>query len=56
MARPSTYSACYFSHRVDYSVYQGANHQTIPFVSQNKYVRWIADRFARKRAASYCSP
>lgn len=48
--------ACNFGQPVDYSVYQGANHQTIPFVAQNKYVRWIADRFARKRAASNCPP
>jgi alpha-beta hydrolase superfamily lysophospholipase len=48
--------ACAFSQSVNYSVYEGATHQTIPFVSQNNYVRWIADRFARKRAASNCPP
>jgi alpha-beta hydrolase superfamily lysophospholipase len=46
--------ACKFSQPVNYSVYRGATHQTIPFVSQNRYVRWIADRFARKRATSTC--
>ena len=46
--------ACNFRRPVNYSVYQGATHQTIPFVSQDRYVRWIADRFARKTAASTC--
>jgi alpha-beta hydrolase superfamily lysophospholipase len=48
--------ACAFSQPVNYAEYQGATHQTIPFVSQNRYVRWIADRFARKRAGSNCPP
>jgi alpha-beta hydrolase superfamily lysophospholipase len=48
--------ACGFSRPVEYSVYPGATHQTIPFVSQSEYVRWIADRFARKRARSSCPP
>jgi alpha-beta hydrolase superfamily lysophospholipase len=48
--------ACRFGQPIDYSIYAGANHQTIPFVSQNEYVRWIADRFARKGAPSNCAP
>jgi alpha-beta hydrolase superfamily lysophospholipase len=48
--------ACQFGLPIEYSVHQGANHQTIPFVAQNEYVRWIADRFARKRAPSNCAP
>jgi hypothetical protein len=47
--------ACKFDQPVDYSVYEGATHQTIPFVAENRYVRWIADRFARRRATSTCA-
>jgi alpha-beta hydrolase superfamily lysophospholipase len=47
--------ACRFGRPIEYSVHQGATHQTIPFVAQNEYVRWIADRFARKRAPSNCA-
>jgi alpha-beta hydrolase superfamily lysophospholipase len=46
--------ACSFRPPVNYSVYQGATHQTIPFVAQDRYVRWIADRFAHSRATSNC--
>jgi alpha-beta hydrolase superfamily lysophospholipase len=46
--------ACNSDQPVDYAVYQGATHQTIPFVAQNRYVRWIADRFAHRRAPSDC--
>ena len=47
--------ACRFGQPIEYSVYPGATHQTIPFVSQDEYVRWIADRFARRVAPSNCS-
>jgi alpha-beta hydrolase superfamily lysophospholipase len=46
--------ACRFGQPVEYSTYQGAGHQTIPFVAQKEYVRWIADRFAGKQAPSNC--
>lgn len=46
--------ACRFDRAVDYSVYQGANHQTIPFVAQDRYLRWIRDRFAGRPAPSDC--
>ena len=46
--------ACGFRQPVQYSVYQGANHQTIPFAAQSEYVAWIADRFAGKSAPSNC--
>ena len=46
--------ACRFDRAVDYAVYQGATHQTIPFVAQDRYVRWIRDRFARRPAPSDC--
>jgi alpha-beta hydrolase superfamily lysophospholipase len=48
--------ACQFSQPVEYSIYPDETHQTIPFVSQNEYVRWIADRFARRAAPSNCAP
>jgi alpha-beta hydrolase superfamily lysophospholipase len=48
--------ACEFRQPVSYAVYPGATHQTVPFVSQNRYVRWIADRFAGKPAGSNCGP
>jgi alpha-beta hydrolase superfamily lysophospholipase len=48
--------ACKFKQPVNYAVYQGATHQTVPFVSQDRYVRWIADRFAGRPAASSCGP
>ncbi|MDO8184110.1 alpha/beta fold hydrolase [Conexibacter sp. JD483] len=46
--------ACGFRQPLRYSTYQGANHQTIPFVAMNEYVAWIADRFAGKPAPSTC--
>jgi alpha-beta hydrolase superfamily lysophospholipase len=46
--------ACTFAQPVQYSTYQGQNHQTIPFAAQSQYVRWIADRFAGKKAPSNC--
>ncbi len=46
--------ACGFQQPVQLSIYQGANHQTIPFVAQNEYVSWIADRFAGRPAPANC--
>lgn len=48
--------ACGFEQPVQLSTYPGANHQTIPFVAQNEYVRWIANRFAGRPAPTGCSP
>lgn len=47
--------ACRFGQPVQYSTYDGATHQTIPFVAQQEYVRWIADRFAGRPAPSDCA-
>jgi alpha-beta hydrolase superfamily lysophospholipase len=46
--------ACRFGQPVQYSVYPGENHQTIPFAAQSQYVRWIADRFAGRKAPTNC--
>jgi predicted esterase len=46
--------ACAFGQPVEYSIYPGDNHQTIPFAAQREYVAWIKDRFAGKRAPSNC--
>jgi alpha-beta hydrolase superfamily lysophospholipase len=46
--------ACKFHQPVQYSIYPGVNHQVIPFAAQKEYVRWIAARFAGKRAPSNC--
>jgi alpha-beta hydrolase superfamily lysophospholipase len=46
--------ACKLGKPVQYSRYTGATHQTIPYVAQNQYLAWIADRFAGKPAPSSC--
>ncbi|WP_329485916.1 lipase family protein [Kitasatospora sp. NBC_01246] len=46
--------ACGFSRPVEYSTYQGATHNTIPFEAQQEYLTWIADRFAGNAAPSNC--
>jgi len=46
--------ACQFSQPVEYTRYQGATHQTIPFVARSQYLSWIADRFAGRTAPSNC--
>jgi alpha-beta hydrolase superfamily lysophospholipase len=46
--------ACRFGRPVQYSLYPGDNHQTIPFAARTQYVRWIADRFAGSRAPTNC--
>jgi alpha-beta hydrolase superfamily lysophospholipase len=49
------HKACKFRLPVQYSMYPGATHQTIPFVAQKQYLAWIAARFAGQRAPSSCS-
>lgn len=46
--------ACGFGQPVEYSKYQGATHNTIPFEAQQEYLAWIADRFAGSAAPSNC--
>ncbi|MFJ1864037.1 lipase family protein [Streptomyces sp. NPDC088097] len=46
--------ACTFDQPVQYTRYQGATHQTIPFVAQDEYLAWIAERFAGRPAPSNC--
>ena len=46
--------ACTFKQPVQFSVYAGQTHQTIPVVAQSEYLAWIADRFAGKAAPSNC--
>lgn len=48
--------ACRFGQPVQYSIYPGQSHQTIPFAAQQEYVGWIADRFAGRPAPSNCAP
>jgi hypothetical protein len=48
--------ACTFRQPIEFSIYPGQSHQTIPFAAQNEYVAWIAARFARKRAPANCPP
>lgn len=46
--------ACTFGRPVEYTTYQGATHNTIPFEAQQEYLAWIADRFADGTAPSNC--
>ncbi|MFJ9610584.1 lipase family protein [Kitasatospora sp. NPDC101176] len=46
--------ACGFSQPVEYTTYQGATHNTVPFVAQQEYLSWIADRFAHRPAPGNC--
>ncbi|MDQ0311006.1 pimeloyl-ACP methyl ester carboxylesterase [Kitasatospora herbaricolor] len=46
--------ACGFSQPVEYTTYEGATHNTIPFEAQQEYLSWIADRFAGSQAPSNC--
>lgn len=46
--------ACRFGRPIEYTLYPGQTHQTIPFVAQKEYLPWIADRFAGRRAPSNC--
>ncbi len=47
--------ACALSDRVQFTPYPNQTHQTIPTAAASQYVRWIADRFARRPAASNCA-
>jgi alpha-beta hydrolase superfamily lysophospholipase len=47
--------ACRFDQPVQYTMYPGATHQTIPYVAQKQYLAWIAARFAGKRAPADCA-
>lgn len=47
--------ACQFKQPIEYTMYPGATHQTIPFVAMNEYVPWIKARFAGRPAPSNCS-
>ncbi|GAA1246377.1 lipase family protein [Kitasatospora nipponensis] len=46
--------ACAFGRPVEYTTYEGATHNTIPFEAQQQYLSWIADRFAGAAAPSTC--
>lgn len=46
--------ACALHERVQYTTYPNQTHQTIPSVAQSQYLRWIADRFAGRRAPTNC--
>jgi alpha-beta hydrolase superfamily lysophospholipase len=46
--------ACAFSQPVQYTTYQGATHNTVPFEAQQQYTSWIAARFAGTAAPSTC--
>lgn len=48
--------ACGFGTPIEYSVYEGATHQTIPYRASGEYLGWIADRFAGKPAPTNCAP
>jgi alpha-beta hydrolase superfamily lysophospholipase len=46
--------ACKFPQAVQYSIYPGQTHQTIPYAAKPEYLPWIADRFAGKPAPRNC--
>lgn len=46
--------ACGFGRPIQYTTYDGATHQTIPYVAQREYLTWIADRFAGRSAPTNC--
>ena len=48
--------ACGFGQPVEYTLYQGATHQTIPKDAEGEYLSWFADRFAGEPAPSTCGP
>jgi alpha-beta hydrolase superfamily lysophospholipase len=48
--------ACGFGQPVEYSIYNGATHQTIPTDAKGEYTSWIADRFAGEPAPTTCAP
>jgi alpha-beta hydrolase superfamily lysophospholipase len=48
--------ACGFGQPIEFTTYDGATHQTIPYVAEDEYLSWIADRFAGRPAPSNCPP
>lgn len=48
--------ACGFGQPVEYTMYEGATHQTIPNDSKSEYLAWFADRFNGAPAPSNCAP
>jgi alpha-beta hydrolase superfamily lysophospholipase len=47
--------ACGFGQPVEYTIYEGATHQTIPSDAKGEYLSWIADRFAGTPAPTTCA-
>jgi alpha-beta hydrolase superfamily lysophospholipase len=47
---------CGFGEPVQYTIYEGATHQTIPKDARPEYLSWIADRFAGEDAPTTCGP
>lgn len=48
--------ACGFGMPIQYTIYSGATHQTIPRYAKDEYVSWIADRFEGAEAPTTCGP
>ncbi|MCS5718771.1 lipase family protein [Herbiconiux sp. CPCC 205763] len=48
--------ACGFGQPVEYTIYNGATHQTIPGDAKGEYTAWIADRFTGEPAPTTCAP
>jgi alpha-beta hydrolase superfamily lysophospholipase len=48
--------ACAFGEPIQYTIYNGATHQTIPKDAKGEYLSWIADRFAGEPAPTTCAP
>jgi alpha-beta hydrolase superfamily lysophospholipase len=46
--------ACRLREPIEYTIYPGQTHQTIPGAAKPEYLPWIADRFAGKPAPSNC--
>ncbi|GAA3875875.1 lipase family protein [Leifsonia kafniensis] len=47
---------CGFGEPVQYTLYSGATHQTIPQDASGEYMSWFADRFAGDDAPTTCAP
>jgi len=48
--------ACAFGEPIQYTIYNGATHQTIPKDAKGEYMSWFADRFAGEPAPTTCAP
>jgi alpha-beta hydrolase superfamily lysophospholipase len=48
--------ACGFGQPIEYTMYEGATHQTIPKDAKPEYLGWFADRFNGAPAPSDCAP